>query len=284
MRTIILNSSNYVAGSGNKYTYVLPSSTKFDEKAKIGVASIAVYNSTFNVTSARGNNTISLVWNAATPQTYTFTIPDGYYSLNDLNYFIQQQCILNNLYVTNSSSQNVYFVEIVANNSRYAAQINTYFLPTAATATSLGYTKPSGASWSYPATAACPQITITAAFGLLIGFGAGSYPSTATVSTNQNFVSTSTPNINPIDSYILTCSLLNSPYSIPSDVFFSLPLNGGLGSLITVNPSQIVFNSIAPNYYKEITIRLFDQLFNPLPLQDKELVLTLAILEGNEDK
>ena len=97
-------------------------------------------------------------------------------------------------------------------------------------------------------------------------------------------MSSSTPNINPIDSYILTCSLLNSPYSIPSDVFFSLPLNGGLGSLITVNPSQIVFNSIAPNYYKEITIRLFDQLFNPLPLQDKELVLTLAILEGNEDK
>jgi hypothetical protein len=67
-------------------------------------------------------------------------------------------------------------------------------------------------------------------------------------------------------------------------VFFSLPLNGGLGSLITVSPSQIVFNSIAPNIYKEITIRLYDQLFNPLPIQDKELVLTLAILEGNEDK
>jgi len=284
MRTIILNSSNYVAGSGNKYTYVLPSSTKFEEKAKIGVASIACYNSTFNITASRGNNTITLVWNASTPATYTFTIPDGYFSLNDLNYFIQQQCILNNLYVTNSSGQNVYFVEIVANNPRYSAQLNTYFIPTSALATTLGYTKPAGATWSYPSTSACPQVTISSAFGLLIGFSAGSYPATATVSTNQQFISTLTPNINPIDSYILTCSLLNSPYSIPSDVFFSLPLNGGLGSLITVSPSQIVFNSIAPNIYKEITIRLYDQLFNPLPIQDKELVLTLAILEGNEDK
>ena len=133
MRTIILNSSNYVAGSGNKYVYTLPTSTKFSESAKIGVASIACYNSTFNITAARGNNTITLVWNAATPVTYTFTIPDGYYSLNDLNYFLPQQCILNNLYVTNSLSQNVYFVEIVANNPRYSPQVNAYFIPTAAT-------------------------------------------------------------------------------------------------------------------------------------------------------
>ena len=91
-----------------------------------------------------------------------------------------------------------------------------------------------------------------------------------------------TPIISPIDSYIMTCNLVNSPYSIPSNVFFTIPLNGSLGTLISVNPSQIVFNSIAPNIYNFITIQFYDQLFNALVLNDREMTLTLAIFEARE--
>jgi hypothetical protein len=173
-------------------------------------------------------------------------------------------------------------MEIVTNAPQYAIQINAYALPTSATATTLGYTKPAGATWNYPATATCPQITLNSALGTLLGFPAGSYPPNATTSANTQYLSTLTPNINPVDSYILTCSLLTSPYSIPSDVFFTVPLNGQLGSLITLAPSQIVFNSIAPNIYKQITIKLYDQLFNPLQMNDFDLVITLAIQEGEK--
>jgi hypothetical protein len=190
--------------------------------------------------------------------------------------------ILNNLYVVNSSGQNVYFMEFTTNAPRYAIQINAYALPTSAIATTLGYTKPAAATWSYPAAAACPQITISASLGALLGFSAGTYPPTSTTTANTQYLSDLTPNINPVDSYILTCSLLNSPYSIPSDTFFTVPLNGGLGSLITMNPSQIVFNSIAPNYYKTITIKFYDQLFNPLLMNDFDVVITLAIQEGEK--
>ena len=278
MRTLVINSSNYVGA--NQYTYNLPQTVKFEAGDQVGVSSIAVYNSTFNITSARGNNVITFVWNAATPTTYTFTVPNGYYSVSDLNYFLQQQFILNNLYVINSSGQYVYFAEIVVNSPRYSIQINTYFIPTSAQATTLGYTKPASATWVYPASAVCPQITLNAALGSLLGFPAGSYPSNAITSANSQFLSSLTPNINPVDSYIITCSLLSSPYSIPSDVFFTIPLNGSLGSLITQNPSQIVFNNIAPNIYKQITIKFFDQLFNPLQMNDFNIVLTLAILEA----
>ena len=282
MRTLVINSSNYVGA--NQYTYTLPQTVKFDAKDQIGVASLSIYNNTFNITAARGNNTLTFIWNAATPVTYNWTIPDGYYAVStDLNYWLQQQMILNNLYVTNSSGQNVYFMEFATNAPRYAVSINAYALPTSATATTLGYTKPAGSTWSYPAAAAaCPQITLTASFAKLLGFSAGSLPPNATTSSNVQYLSTTTPNVNPIDSYILTCSLLSSPYSIPSDVFFTIPLNGGIGSLLTVNPSQIVFNNIAPNQYKYITIKLFDQLFNPLSLNDFELTLTLAIQEAEK--
>ena len=47
------------------------------------------------------------------------------------------------------------------NTPRYATGINAYALPTNAIATTLGYTQPAGAPWSYPATAACPQITVS---------------------------------------------------------------------------------------------------------------------------
>ena len=75
--------------------------------------SLSVYNSTFNVNTMYGNNTLTFIWNAATPVTYTFTIPNGYYSSGDLNSFLQSQFIANNLYVTvNNGNQNVYFFKI----------------------------------------------------------------------------------------------------------------------------------------------------------------------------
>lgn len=281
MRTIILNSTNYVAGSGNEFVYRFPSSVKFAEGDQIGLQSIAIYNSTFNVSSSLGNNSITLVWNASSPVSYTFTIPDGYYSVPQLNYFLQQKMVENKLYVVNSSSQNVYFAEIVVNEPRYAVSINLYPIPTSAEATTLGYTQPSGATWSYPAAGACPQLTLSSGFGSLLGFEAGTYPTLATESTTQQFISTQTPKLNVVDSYILTCSLIHNNYSIPSDAFYQVPLNAGLGELITIQ-NEIVFNDIASNTYLQISIKFFDQLFNKLVLNDTQLTMSLVIRSKGE--
>ena len=78
--------------------------------AGIRLASLSMYNSTFNITAQRGNNIISFIWNVGTAVTYTWTIADGYYSVADLNYFIQNQCIQNNLYAI-SGTNFVYFLE-----------------------------------------------------------------------------------------------------------------------------------------------------------------------------
>ena len=50
---------------------------------------LTMYNGTFYITAERGNNVISFIWSVGSPTTYTWTIPDGYYSVNDLNYYIQ---------------------------------------------------------------------------------------------------------------------------------------------------------------------------------------------------
>ena len=91
--------------------------------------------------------------------------------------------------------------------------------------------------------------------------------------------STTTPIISPVNSYIMTCNLLNSKYSIPNTTFFSLPLSGSLGTLITSNVSSIVYNMINPQSYNEIVITFFDQYFNALVLHDFDCTITLAIKE-----
>ena len=285
MKTIILNSSNYVAGSNNQFSIAFPGNgVKFNAGDKIAVAGIAVYNSTFNITSARGNNKISIIWNSATPQTYTFTFPDGYYSASDMNAFIQQQCILNNLYMTtNNGSTYVYFVEITTNSVRYAISLNVYPIPTSAQATTLGYSMPSGATWSLPSSAQCPQIVINTAFGALVGQTAGTYPATIQ-STAVQTISSITPIISPVDSYILCCNLINSKLTIPVDVLYSLPISVSLGQLISVSPSQFLFNDIDPNTYSNITISFYDQLFQRLQMNDKDVVITLAIQYASESK
>jgi len=285
MKTIVINSSNYVVGSNNQFTIAFPGNgVKFNAGDKIAVAGIAVYNSTFNITAARGNNKISVIWNAATPTTYTFTFPDGYYSATDMNAFIQQQCILNNLYMTtNNGSTYVYFVEITTNAVRYAISLNVYPIPTTAQATSLGYSIPSGATWTAPATAQCPQIIINSAFGTLVGQSAGTYPASIQSSATQT-ISSVTPIISPVDSYILCCNLINSKLTIPVDVLYSLPISVSLGQLINVSPSQFLFNDIDPNTYSNITISFYDQLFNKLQMNDKDVVITLAIMYASESK
>ena len=281
-KLLVINSSNYVEGSVNTYSYTLPQSVRFTNRSKVGVASLSLYNSTFNITAARGNNTVTFIWNAATPVSQTFTLPDGYYSADSLNFYLQSKMFENKYYVTSNSGTNVhYFYEIVQNAVRYGIQLNSFFLPTSAQATTLGYAQPSGATWVYPASNQTPQLTFGTAFGNLIGFNQQTYPASIQ-STNQSIVSTKTPNISPIDSYTLTCNLINSKYSIPSNVLFSLPLSGSIGTLITHSTGEIVYSDIAPNVYNNIVIQFYDQLFNRLDLRDKELVLTLAIEDSGE--
>ena len=114
VKSIIINSSNFVQGSGNRFVYQFPNTARFQAGTGIGVAGIAIYNSLQNITVARGNNTLVLSWLGIT---YNFVISPGYYSVSDLNFYLQNQCILNGLYCTsNNGASNVYFIELAINS------------------------------------------------------------------------------------------------------------------------------------------------------------------------
>lgn len=275
--TIILNSTH--KREAHRYEYIFPSSVKFGANDQIALQSISMYNSIFNVEAQRGNNTVSVIWNANTTVQHNFTIPDGYYSVSDLNYFLQQKMILNKLYVTDANGDNYYFVELLVNENQYGVQVNTYALPTSAQATTLGYVKPSGASWDWPTTASTAQFIVpTAAFGNLIGFEPATYPS-GIETTDQQFLSTKTPQISPVNSILLGCNLIASPYSNPIHLFYSIPITVSFGSLINHANTSPIYNKIAAGTYSKIIIDFYSQDYNSLRLHDDEIVIVLSVVK-----
>ena len=62
MKTIVLNSTNLVNnGLNNQFVYVFPNSVNI-KNSYIAVASVAIYYSWFNISSALGNNSFSYSW------------------------------------------------------------------------------------------------------------------------------------------------------------------------------------------------------------------------------
>jgi len=271
VKSLIINSSHYTGNATFKYKLRTPMKAP-DDVSHVSIVSCSIYNNTFNISSSYGNNTISISWLGTS---YSYTFPDGHYSVSDLNSYVQALCYSNNLYMTTSSGSIVYFIELVTNSVRYAVSVNLYYIPTSANASTLGYTIPSAASWTAPSTNVTPTITFNSSFGSLIGLSAGTYPSTEQT-TNQQFISTTTPVISPVNAYIICMSILNNPYSNPNNIFYTLPINNSFGGLVTGTPANLVWNDIYSGQYSDFSITFFDQDMNILTLNDDDIVVHLA--------
>jgi hypothetical protein len=274
---ILINSSNYV--KPNKYLYRFPQPVKFNKNSKVSLFSFSMYNSTYNISQALANNTFSVIW--INNLTYNFVIPDGYYSYLDLNNFISY-CLLSNLLYLKTTSNPVYPISIAQNSVQYAAQINILYIPSSIQATTLGYSLPTGATWTFPASPTTPQLLISTGLQSILGFqdGQSLFPLTKQT-TNQSFISSNLPIISPVYCYILTCNLVENKFNNVPTLFAQVPINvsyGGLLNFISLSLSQI---DIREGFYSEIQIALFDQNYNNLQFRDFELTLVLLI---DEDK
>lgn len=286
MRTLIISGQNVVSNTFNDtYTYRFPVGAVEFKNDQVAVSSINMYYSWFNITSADtgsryNNNVFQYVWyNFAGSATSTITIPDGYYTVSDLNAYLQSQLVANGHYLVNSVGENVYYLELVENATRYAVQFNSYPIPTALPG---GFTNP--AVITFPVVATTPQIIIpsTNNFDDIIGFTAGTYPS-PTQTTNYSKISDFTPQVSPVSSLILSCTLLNNRYAIPSTLLYSFSSAGTtFGSLISIQPPEMSFVDIQDGSYTEFTIEFRDQALRRVAINDSNLVVMLTIRDNKE--
>jgi hypothetical protein len=157
------------------------------------------------------------------------TLPDGFYTTTSLNSYIQQFCVSNGFYlIENSTQNNLYYINVLFNDTYYANQIILKPVPTALPG---GFTAP--ANWAgYPAATLTPYVEIlsTNHFGKFLGFTPGNYGilSTAgglpTVAYSVN--SNQTPVGSTVNSLVIRCSLVNNNVSAQTDIIDAFAISG----------------------------------------------------------
>jgi len=277
---ITMNVSNYIGNS--TYRYRFPTAATFKSGDQIMMNTLSIYNSTFNISSTYANNQFYFYF-PPTNRWYTFTIPNGYYSIEDLNLFFQVECLRQNLYAK-KGSQIVYFAKLSTNLNQYKAQVDTYVVPSDVDNTTIsdyGYTidtpKTGGVTWTWGTTTRAAGIYFSRGLATLLGFTTRLNAIYTTGTTNASFLSNTYASLSPIFNYVVTCNLVYSPYNIPPNIMTQVPIENSFGSLITYKGTADSALSINPGTYSELVIQLLDQNYNLLPINDPESTFSLII-------
>jgi len=280
MRTLILNSTNVSPSQTNKYSFkFLGSGVSFEKGDTIALASINVLYSWYNITSLLGNNRFSYhIKNNDVG--YEVLIPDGFYSISDLNAILQFTLLANGHYLvqtTGTTTINWYPLAISTNSTYYSIQLTCN--PIAVTLPT-GFTNPGGKfyntiTFTVPTT---PQFVISnTEFQQIIGVNAGTYPPVSQT-TIYNTLSTFTPQVSPVQNIIVRCNLCNNTFANPSDILYTFtPQNVDFGSNIFIQNPTLSMIDIKAGNFQSIDIELVDQNYNKIVMKDTNVCIQLVI-------
>lgn len=272
INTIILNQQLNSSSQNNTIQLTLPSPF-FATDIEIALMNAYFYYSWFNVTTKFANKTFSYKWIDGI--TYNITLPDGFYTISDLNGYLQFVMSSNGHYLVNAAGEKVYYIALDTNTVYYAVTLTCTVVPSSL---------PSG--WTNPASVNlalyggfCPQLIIGGSnFGSLIGFASGTFPTVPAASTYQ-VNSTLTPQISPVVAVNITCNMANNSTfnTAAANVIYTMSPNVGFAEQIQLEPRQLLWFECNNGNYNVINVSFLDQNYDPLALNDRNLIVTLAI-------
>lgn len=280
MRTLILTQKNVLPGTNNTVLeYSFPGGG-IDVKhgTTIALSSVTMYYSTPNISLSYNNNSFSYVW--VDGITYNVNITDGFYEISNLNDYLHQTFLINKHYLKEiSTGKFVWFLTLAVNTSTYKIDVVSFPMNSTDYAPA-NYELPVGASWSVPATNKNPQLVVSAnAFRDIIGFSAGTFPTSDTVAVTTTTSSTAIPQVSPLSSYLLKCSLVNNNYSIPNSLIYSFPPAGNFGAQFVVAPNQMSFIDCQVGFYNNLIVTITDQNDRGVVLLDPNMTILLVVDE-----
>ncbi|DAZ94039.1 TPA: hypothetical protein N0F65_001470 [Lagenidium giganteum] len=269
--TIVFNRNNIVCnGYNNTLKFNFSGNAVNFKSQEICISNIQIYNSTFNIIQTY-KTIIRLVFWCPQQQhikRYRSIYQNSYFEYADISNFITQQLILAGAYLIDAQGNNI---DLLATPTS---------LPT-------GYTRPatglhSSGGTGLPTATNTPKIVLSGSFCSVVGFAAGTYPS-ITQTTNQSFLSTTTPQINPVSSYLVRCNLINNKAMQPPDILTSFSTQGTkVGQLISISYPEYAWISVADGCYYNITLTITDQDFNYVKFEDTSMLITLLIRDKTQ--
>ncbi len=231
-----------------------------------------MYYSWFNVSTFFNNRTFSYVW--VDGSTNNVTVPDGFYTIDLLNQYLEFSFKANGHYLVNELGNDVFYLKLVLNSVYYATTLDCTAVPDTTLPTS--WTNPT----SVPLNGKVPQIVFdTSDFNLLLGYPKStSYPPTLDT-TETRFNSTQTPVISPVTAVNVTCSWVSDGRfsNYPSVIGTFVP-DVQFGSLISFTPQTLLQYPVMAKNYTGISIAFYDQQFRSLQILDSnQIQISLAL-------
>ena len=276
--TLCLNSSNVVPGSNNtSFQYRFLGGNLRVEDHEICISSLTMPYAWFNVSTFYANNQFSITFptTASLTTTVAVTLPNGFYSVTDLQNYIQQVCINNGFYLIDGAGNFQFYTYLTYSQTYYAVQLVQTPVPTALPT---GWSTPS--NWQgFNALSRTPTLVLpaTGSISTIIGFAPGaSYPTTPSA-TSYNILSSSSPQGSTVNSLVVRCSLVNNNVVSPSDIMDGFAINSTFGSNITYDPSFEKWVLLKGGVYNSLTITIVDQNLNRIFSVDPNVAITLLI-------
>ncbi len=226
------------------------------QKKEVALSLLTLYYSWRNITTAYNNNSFSYIYNGTT---YPVNMPDGFYLIEDINNYLQLTMDTNNHWVLDADGNRVYFLSIDTNETYYRIQVTASVI-----------TVPSGGSNPNTlVTGSTMQLVVpNTDFKTIIGFSNGTYPA-APSSTTYAVNGTNIPVISSVSSILVTCSVSNNDFNQYRDVVAVFSPNQTYGSLLRIEPQNMIWYPVFDGTYSSISIRFYDQSYNPLQIIDK---------------
>lgn len=264
---LVLNSNNSI--DNTTYRFDFKENFTIHEDAEICISNIQIPYAWYNITKAYNNNFFEYVWLSVT---YPVSIPNGFYTITDINAYLQKTMILNNHYLIDSTGNYVYYLILLYNQATYGVQIIASLIPTSLPT---GYTSPVG--FVFPVTTQCPQFIVENYnnFGIIIGFVSGFYPSVNT--SNASILNTLTPLGTNVNSLIVRCSLVDNQVGVPTDILDTFPITTTFGSNINYAPPFPKWVKLSGGSFQYIIIKFVDQNFNSIHSLDNNVCISLLI-------
>jgi len=268
-------------------------------RAEITLHSLQIPYSWFNISAQQGNNVFQFEMpTGATYALFNVTIPDGFYSIDDLNSFFQLFMLQNQCYTfltADTTETPIFYISFVSNALYYRTTIFANPVPAAGGLYSyppnyagtgipptqsvdpvmiIGTVGTNSNSSIYPAGSVTPGLY---SFSKTLGFSPGTYPAlntTTAFSMNGQFPPMiETTNIVNVE---IDC-ISNSSISPNPRVIAQVSPNVDFGGLITYQPFQPLWLPVTDNTYQEFNIRFVDEFMNPLNNQDGNITGALKV-------
>jgi hypothetical protein len=248
---------------------------------------IGFYASTASYNYYPPTNSVPTYTNTLTPYGIynNVSLPNGIYSVPQINSYIENYMVTKNQYLTNTSTgAKLYYISLTASTTTFGNQFTLSPIPSSLP---VGYTAPVGFPYSasgYTSAIVIPPNSVFGYnFGGLIGFSSGTYPSSPQT-TIQYFYSDLVPNL-PVTQIIVRCNMISNGCTTPDDILDVIPIaNSIYGDDVIYEPSFQKWIALKNGVYSNFFIYFQDQNYNPIPVQDPNIVVSMLIKQGKIQK